>query len=153
MRRVQRWRYYCDFCKKAGQSGFHMANHERHCTLNPARECRMCEHINGGSGADLAELLALLPDPTACMKTITPDTDGWITQTAFVILDDEKIKLLIEAAMPEVRALTDNCPVCIMAAFRQKKIPLPLVESFNFTQEMKDAWSGINKERNNYYAH
>lgn len=147
MKKVQRWRYYCDFCTKAGQSGYHMGNHEKHCTLNPARECRMCTKINGGSGTDMAEMLALLPAPAQYMKTITPETDGWITQLPLDMLDGEKIGPVIEAAMPALRELTENCPVCIMAAFRQKKIPLPLVESFNFTQEMKDMWNDINEAR------
>lgn len=40
MRKVKRWRYYCDFCKKSG--GNSLAKHEKHCTGNPNRECRMC---------------------------------------------------------------------------------------------------------------
>lgn len=42
MRKVQRWRYYCEFCKKAGGSAFHIGKHERGCTNNPARQCGMC---------------------------------------------------------------------------------------------------------------
>lgn len=37
-------RYYCDFCKKAGLSSFHMRNHEARCTANTARVCRMHKH-------------------------------------------------------------------------------------------------------------
>jgi len=147
MRKVQRWRYYCDHCTKAGQSGYHMANHEKHCTLNPLRECRMCLHINGGNGTDVAEMLALLPDPAAYMRTITSETDGWITDAPFDVLDDAKIKPVIEAAMPALRELTESCPVCIMAAFRQRKIPLPLVESFDFKREKQELWNGINEEK------
>jgi hypothetical protein len=35
-------RYYCDFCKKGGCSGGHIAKHERGCTRNPDRVCGMC---------------------------------------------------------------------------------------------------------------
>ena len=147
MRKVQRWRYYCDYCPKAGQSGFHMATHEKHCTLNPQRECRMCGHISGSKGTDVAEMLALLPDPAGYMRTITDGIDGWMTNEPFDVLDDAKIKPVIDAAMPALRELTENCPVCIMAAFRQRKIPLPLVESFDFKQEMKDMWDGINESK------
>ncbi len=34
-------RFYCDHCKRAGLSRFHMAKHENGCTKNPARACRM----------------------------------------------------------------------------------------------------------------
>lgn len=46
MRRVKRWRYYCDFCKKVGGSAGHMKTHELHCTGNPDRICRMCKLAN-----------------------------------------------------------------------------------------------------------
>lgn len=34
--------YYCDFCKKSNRSASAMSKHEKHCTLNPKRECRLC---------------------------------------------------------------------------------------------------------------
>lgn len=42
MRKLMRWRYYCEFCKKSGASGGHIAKHEASCTRNPNRVCRMC---------------------------------------------------------------------------------------------------------------
>ena len=44
MRQKRVWRYYCDFCKKSGCSSHHIKKHEKHCTMNPNRECRMCKH-------------------------------------------------------------------------------------------------------------
>jgi len=57
MRRIMRWRYYCDFCKKS--SGRTLADHERHCTMNPNRVCRFCKLL-GETQAPMAELLAAL---------------------------------------------------------------------------------------------
>lgn len=37
--------YYCGFCKKHSLSRYHLLNHELHCTMNPARKCRMCGNI------------------------------------------------------------------------------------------------------------
>lgn len=34
--------YYCDFCKKKGMSAASMSKHEKHCTLNSNRQCRLC---------------------------------------------------------------------------------------------------------------
>lgn len=59
MRKVKRWRYYCDFCKKSGGSAYHIANHERGCTANPNRECGMCG-ISGGVQRPIKELLAAI---------------------------------------------------------------------------------------------
>lgn len=43
MRKVKKWRYYCEHCNKSGASGGHMAAHEKSCCRNPLRECRMCK--------------------------------------------------------------------------------------------------------------
>lgn len=45
MRSKLRWRFYCDFCKKAGGVKRHMETHEKHCTNNPDRVCRVHNSI------------------------------------------------------------------------------------------------------------
>ncbi len=53
------WRYCCEFCGKASLSGGHMGRHEKHCTANPKRICRM--HANYEEPQrPMAELLAML---------------------------------------------------------------------------------------------
>jgi hypothetical protein len=107
-----------------------MQTHELHCTLNPARDCRVCG-LMGGSvkvGAEkMAELVAILP------PYVEYDCDGWGNPSpkysAFC-------KALPEA-IPVLRAATDNCPACIMAALRQAKIPVPMVDGFDFKAEMR----------------
>lgn len=42
MRSVLRMRHYCDFCKKSSGQKPSMAKHEKSCTANPERVCRMC---------------------------------------------------------------------------------------------------------------
>ncbi len=59
MHKQRRWRYYCDFCKRANGSGGHILKHERGCTMNPVRLCRMCA-LEGKRQATLPELLAAL---------------------------------------------------------------------------------------------
>lgn len=56
MTKQQVWRYKCDFCGKANCSGGHMARHEKHCTANPSRICRMCV-LTGGDQRPMPELL------------------------------------------------------------------------------------------------
>lgn len=58
-------RYYCDFCKKANCCKSAMILHEKHCTANPARECRMCK-----TPRDISFLIGLLLDAK------TTDDDG-----------------------------------------------------------------------------
>lgn len=61
-------RHWCDFCNKAGLSASAMARHEKHCTMNPNRACRVCGMVADGRDSDfvpqtVAQLSALLPTP------------------------------------------------------------------------------------------
>ena len=134
MRKVKRWRYYCDHCKKTGGSGGHIANHEKGCTLNPNRTCGVCGMLEVDQ-KPIAQLLSVLPDGK---KFIEEETDNLISYGT--------LETTVEKYMPKLRELTENCPACIMAALRQSNIPVPMVESFNFTEEMKSIWSEINEE-------
>lgn len=131
MRKKQVWRYYCEFCKKSGCSGYHMKNHELHCTMNPERECRMCYLIDEcgveQSAPDLNDLKALLPN----------DPQSLIVRNSNLLDGDDYSKLYeaISLAMPRLRELSRNCPACILAAIRQNKIEVSLVEGFDFKRE------------------
>ncbi len=59
MTRKPSYRYKCDFCGKTSGSGGHMARHEKHCTLNPQRVCRVCKET-GLEEQDMATLIAAL---------------------------------------------------------------------------------------------
>jgi hypothetical protein len=153
MKRVQRWRYYCDFCKKAGNSGGHMKRHEDSCTLNPARKCRMCAVIKADQ-ADMALMLALLPDPKPFESVIHHDADEWVGAYDQNCFDSEGFNAAMVPALKALRDLTNACPACILAALRQKGIPVPAVEGFDFKYELKEFWTGVNDaqaEREGYY--
>jgi hypothetical protein len=59
MRKKKVWRYYCEWCKKSGCSAGHMKNHEKHCTNNPNRDCKMCS-VSGGYQEDIKTLIRVL---------------------------------------------------------------------------------------------
>ena len=42
MKSILRMRHYCDFCKKSTGTKPSMEKHEKGCTSNPNRVCRMC---------------------------------------------------------------------------------------------------------------
>lgn len=134
MKKVQRWRYYCDFCKKAGGAGGHILRHEASCTLNPERVCRMCKSFANQQPA-MVDMLALLPVMPGDIGT-TADEDR-----------DDAIRNAVIDALPKLRELCGDCPVCIFAALRQKGIPVPLAEGFDLTKEMASAWNDRNSER------
>lgn len=134
-------RYWCDFCNKAGLSAGSMAKHEKHCTMNPARNCRVCTLIDGGYGPGeegMRELLAILP----ANVDFEADWNGNPTKRY------KEFCQALDTAMPLLRTATENCPACILAAFRQAKIPVPLAPGFDFSAEMKTVFNTYNELRN-----
>lgn len=126
-------RYYCDFCKKAGLQKHHIEKHEKHCTKNPNRVCRVCGVIKS-TQKPTPELLRLMPKlPNLTSGRWSDDDDVMRAE-----LD------LLNAAVVELRKATSNCPACIMATIRQSNIPVPMVSGFRFTEEMRAIWSEIN---------
>ena len=82
----------------------------------------------------MVEMLAALPDPTAYHASYSTELHTELREKT-------------EAAMPKLRELAENCPACIMAALRCKTIPVPMVESFKYTEEFKDAMDQANQNR------
>lgn len=127
MRKKRVWRYYCDYCRKAGCSAGHMRKHEKGCTANPDRVCGMCKMVEG-TQKPLAELVAVF--------------DGWKPDTTSSDYDPEaqrRIKLLED--------LTDGCPACMLATARfivakNKNVWLDI----GFKGRCADIWSSINAE-------
>jgi hypothetical protein len=113
-----------------------MAKHEAHCTMNPARKCRVCELL-GEVTPIVADLVALLPNPKDYPSLGTMDEVNTLSSA-------------VDAAIPALREATHNCPACIMAALRQAGIPVPLVDEFDFKREMQSIFSDINAERYPY---
>lgn len=130
IRRVNR--YYCDFCKKANCSGASIKNHEERCTMNPNRVCGMCKMLDNEQPS-MPALLDSLPDLASLMRTYEGEGCGY-----------QYIIELDRAAVQRLRDVADNCPACMMAALRQKKIPVCNAVDFDFTKECKSIWSDIN---------
>ena len=112
MRTKKMNRYYCDFCTKANSSSGAMRLHERHCTMNPTRTCRMCR-----SPRDIPALVSTIPP-----------VDNYYTYEGV----GEGIKQLAT-----IREQCRGCPACILAVLRQAGLT-PRSISFDFTEETKN---------------
>jgi hypothetical protein len=147
MRAVKRWRYYCDHCKKVSGLRTALEKHEKGCTLNPARDCGICGFLNTG-GVPLAELIALLPDPAKFKRMESWDAGQEFGGSGeYEVTDDPALRDATQAALPKLRELTEDCPACILAALRQRGIPVPLIDDFNWTPEFAAAQSRMNEHR------
>ncbi len=87
MKTILRKVYYCDFCKK--HSFRRLTKHEKYCTGNPDRECRMC-----GDPVNVREAVSKIP-----VVEEKDDTMGWLN-------------VLVNLA--DIKKLT-TCPACILA--------------------------------------
>jgi len=133
-------RYYCDYCKKSGCNSYWIKKHENRCTLNPDRYCGYC-HLLGKKQSNLVLLLSILPNPQDYEKTYLNEDNGF-TWSSYVGLDDA-----VDAVLPKLRDAAENCPACIMAALRQKKIPVQCATNFNFSEETQTIWNEFNAEQ------
>ena len=129
MRQAKRWRYYCDHCKKSGGHAGHMRKHEKHCTMNPDRSCRMCD-VAGTGGLSVSEMVSKL---TEFLKKHTPSLQEALNTNPEILT--------------EVRDIAEGCPACMMAIIRQ----LPQeqwelgIEAFDYKKERDEFWERENE--------
>lgn len=130
-------RYWCDYCGKQGGSAGHMKHHEERCTKNLNRVCGMCKIIEQDQ-PKLSDMLAILPDPKSFKEM-------WGDEGQFETLNDTRLLAILTEVFPKLRDIAGECPACIMAALRQKGIPVPLARSlFDYTKECQSFWSDLN---------
>jgi hypothetical protein len=56
MRTITKKVFYCDFCKKHSLRSDCTKSHEEHCTLNPDRQCGLCDNQDLGIAFDIEEI-------------------------------------------------------------------------------------------------
>jgi len=93
MRMVVKPVYYCEYCGKRYLSEYWGDLHEKHCTLNPNRDCRMCDYF--GTANNIVDILNNIYDETQ---------DSKLYPTAQKILE-----------------ITDGCPQCTLTIMRLLK--------------------------------
>lgn len=129
-------RYYCEFCKKSGGSSGHIRRHEEHCTRNPNRKCRMCLLDDNFPQPKMKDLLVLLPDP----KEYELEEEYGMVYYSIAFVPK------VNEAIEKIREIT-TCPACIMSALRQKGIPVPCAESFNYKKEVEELFYQRNQDQ------
>jgi hypothetical protein len=128
MKRKRVWRYYCSYCKKSGCSKHHLERHEERCTMNPNRACGVCRLLDVEQGP-LAPLLESLPNPAEYQEF---DEFGCVEfRLGF--------RDAVRTGVAKVREATNNCPACLMAAIRQRGIPMTELPDFDWEKEIEAA--------------
>ncbi len=128
--------YYCDFCKKKSLRSLKI--HEKHCTANPDRECRLCDNKD------------IKPIIEKYKKFFT------IEETEKVILGGQEWEVVIKPTFKKEFTLRDIvneldyiCPNCILAIIRCLGLNRYYMEDkfkFNYKKALDNWWYIINKE-------
>ncbi len=133
MKKIKRWRYYCDYCKKSGGSGHYMKIHEKGCTANPKRTCGFCEKADLEQ-TDIEELKAII------QKSIINITETYIDGMPEDFISFDFIEGKTEkSVLIELRDLVESCPACMLTAMRLTQTTY-LFESFSFKAEKERFW-------------
>ena len=124
--------YYCEFCGKHSLKPLN--KHEKHCTMNPNRECHLCEnyaHIN------LPKIIEKYKNSYE-LKEEDVGMEGF--KSVKIVWKNEKIT--IDEIMNDV----ENCPVCALTVIRcagLNKFPIDLY--FDYQKELKKWWDAKNE--------
>ena len=135
--------YYCEFCKK--HSLVPIGEHEKHCTGNINRTCRMCADETGG--IDLSKTVEKWKKIAETAKKIPKkerDSFGCSTVTG---AEYEEIEKLVNSKLTMQDA--EGCPACSLAIVRLAGLnEYPLFTEFDFKDEKKKWWDKVNDEKN-----
>jgi len=128
--------YYCDFCSKKSLRSLKI--HEKHCTANPDRECRLCDN-----------------------KSIKPIIEKYqkfftIEETEQVVLGGQEWEIVIKPTFKKQFTLKDIineldyiCPNCILAIIRCLGLNRYYFEKkfkFDYKKALDNWWRIINEE-------
>ena len=134
--------YICEFCNKRNYQKAAMASHEKYCTMNPERGCRMCDKIGELSEPiPMKELLKILPEPEDRKQVLQNLIVGY--DSSITNLEE------IDKAILKLNEKVAGCTACTLAAIRQKGIPVPAT-SFDYKKETESFWEDYNDEHRDY---
>jgi hypothetical protein len=136
--------YYCEFCKKRSLRS--LEKHERHCTLNPNRTCRLCGRES------ILELIARYKNT---YKLIEKTNEG---------LEDKsyEIEWIKKPTLDEIMDSVELCPTCTLTILRLSFFePIkakPCYETvqeifkFDYKKALQEWWDAKNEDRDDYHG-
>lgn len=114
--------YYCDYCKKHSLRS--LTTHEKHCTGNPNRECRL--------ECDTVDLPGLIEKYKSQLITKN-DTLGFL-------------ELVEKPSIKDIKNDTGHCPNCTLAIMRCAEIGYYYSkEEFDYKRELQSWWDMVNE--------
>ena len=135
MKTIKKNVYYCDHCNKRTLSASSIIKHEKHCTANPKRECRLCDRKDGIEEIITDFKKRFVISKADEEKEMRTHTVTWIGEPI---------------TFKEIRDAGKDCPNCILAIIRQCKFGHhyfdELVKEFDYKKEFDEAVAHRNRE-------
>ena len=144
MKTIKKNVYYCEFCSKRGLSAYHILKHEKHCTANPDRRCR----LRGNNS--LMEEIEKLKSRFEIIENELDFIDDIFTTNDHYTVEWKGEKITID----EILDITDGCPNCTLAILRQTRLNWHLFDiKYDYQKELSGWWKEKHKEelRHEYY--
>lgn len=144
-------RYYCEFCKKSGCSGGHISKHEKSCTRNPNRICRLCELLKRDAIL-FSDLLAAIPAKELFLLSHEFLDKNKCDDAPYIFKDGIDQGSWTAATVEAIRKLS-NCPVCIMAVLKQSGAYVYSAKDFDFKKECEEQLREYNEDEAEQYSY
>jgi len=147
MKEITKKVYYCDHCKKRSLSAGHMRTHEKHCTANINRICRLCGRES------ISELIENFKKRFWLVENPLPPNyqQNGIYESHFVEWTGEPV------TMDEIERECDWCPNCTLSVLRQTGMSYHYFKfEWDYKKELEDYWAEKRKNElfeSNYYEH
>ena len=127
--------YYCEYCKKKGLRSLKI--HEKHCTANPNRECRLCDNEN------IKPIIEKYQKYFYLRELNKPAVADW---DSYAIIPVFKKKFTLRDLVNE---LDYTCPNCILALIRCLDLNrwwMKKKYKFNYKKALDNWWKAANAE-------
>ena len=119
--------YYCEYCKK--HRLMPLLKHEKHCTSNPDRECKLC-----GRTESVRSLIAKYKKQCVVIEMSTSDS---FNLSGLHVKEKPKIQDIIDDV--------NGCPNCILTIIKGLNISYPIELKFDYQRELSEWWNEKNE--------
>ena len=125
--------YYCDYCGKHSLRSLKI--HEKHCTLNPNRECRLCGK---------RDIYKIIPKYKFEVKKEW-FSKGEHGEKIISGIKMAKIERMFRKKMAKLEKEVNYCPACILTVIRCNHYEWPFRPEFDFKKALEEWWKSKNE--------
>lgn len=122
--------YYCDYCSKKSLRSLKI--HEKHCTANPDRECRLCDNKS----------IKPIIEKYNKLFRLENREEGWGIETKVIFTEEFTLKDIIN----ELDYICPNCILAIIRCLGLNRYYMGDKFKFDYKEALDDWWRITNKE-------